>query len=327
MQNGDGKQFVIKKRIKDNNFEILKMSEIKDLNKFNFTAKQLKAMCKHYKLHLTGNKTVLKERIYNHFLLCKNIIKIQRYIKKYNLQTLINSKGPAFIKRHICVNDTDFYNMENLRDIAINQFFSYRDIDNKIYGFDLLSLSTLLKEKGAKNPYNRNSIPDYVESQIKQVIKLSPFYFSNVDTFIDNKIEDENKNLELRALSIFQSINSLGNYTDFKWFWGLRRHGLVKFLRELFDIWVYRAGLTEDIKLIICPTNGNPFMGSNITAISRLELSQIRKESLMIIEKFLSANEDSNKSLGANYVLCALTLVSQEAAENLPWLYQSVQQH
>ena len=159
------------------------------------------------------------------------------------------------------------------------------------------------------------------------MIKLSPFYFSNVDTFIDNKIEDENKNLELRALSIFQSINSLGNYTDFKWFWGLRRYGLIKFLRELFDIWVYRAGLTEDIKLIICPTNGNPFMGSNITSISRLDLSQIRKEALIIIEKFLSANDDSNKSLGANYVLCALTLVSQEAAENLPWLYQSVQQH
>ena len=65
-------------------------------------------------------------------------------------------------------------------------------------------------------------------------------------------------------------------------------------------------------------------MGSNITAISRLDLSQIRKESLMIIEKFLSANEDSNKSLGANYVLCALTLVNNDAANALPWLYQSV---
>lgn len=327
MQNGDRKQLIIKKRIKDDNFEILNISEIDKLDKFNFTVKQLKTICKHYKLHSTGNKTILKERIYNHFFLCKNIIKIQRYVKKYNLQKLINAKGPAFIKRHKCVNDTDFYNMEKLQDIEISQFFSYKDIDNKIYGFDLLSLSTLLKERGAKNPYNRNNIPDYVENQIKQVIKLSPFYFSNVDTFIDNKIEDENKNLELRALSIFQSINSLGNYTDFNWFWSLRRNGLIRFLRELLDIWVYRAGLTTDIKLIICPTNGNPFMGSNITSISQLDLSQIRKEALMIIEKFLSANEDSNKSLGANYVLCALTLVNQEAAENLPWLYQSVQQH
>ena len=33
---------------------------------------------------------------------------------------------------------------------------------------------------------------------------------------------------------------------------------------------------------------------------------------------------NASKSLGANYILCALTLVNTDAAENLPWLYQSV---
>ena len=33
---------------------------------------------------------------------------------------------------------------------------------------------------------------------------------------------------------------------------------------------------------------------------------------------------NASKTLGANYILCALTLVNNDAAENLPWLYQSV---
>ena len=34
-------------------------------------------------------------------------------------------------------------------------------------------------------------------------------------------------------------------------------------------------------------------------------------------------NENSC-SLGSYYVLCALTLVSQDAANSLPWLYEAV---
>ena len=46
---------------------------------------------------------------------------------------------------------------------------------------------------------------------------------------------------------------------------------------------------------------------------------------LTIIEKLVRSgiNHDS-KCLGANYVLCALTLVSSDAATAIPWLFQSV---
>ena len=37
-----------------------------------------------------------------------------------------------------------------------------------------------------------------------------------------------------------------------------------------------------------------------------------------------NGNSNENKSLGAFYVLSALTLVNNDAAESLPWLYQSV---
>lgn len=46
---------------------------------------------------------------------------------------------------------------------------------------------------------------------------------------------------------------------------------------------------------------------------------------LTVIERFInSAVEESDRCLGSNFILCALTLVSIPAREALPWLYQSV---
>jgi hypothetical protein len=54
-------------------------------------------------------------------------------------------------------------------------------------------------------------------------------------------------------------------------------------------------------------------------------MTDIRNFVLSIMEKFVNhgINTDS-KSLGAYYVLAALTLVNETAAASLPWLYQSV---
>jgi hypothetical protein len=47
--------------------------------------------------------------------------------------------------------------------------------------------------------------------------------------------------------------------------------------------------------------------------------------SLTLIEKMVySGLEQDSRSLGALYVLTALTLVSPNAAEAMPWLYSSV---
>ena len=46
---------------------------------------------------------------------------------------------------------------------------------------------------------------------------------------------------------------------------------------------------------------------------------------MTIIERITTAAIlESDRCLGANFVLCALTLVSIPAREALPWLYQSV---
>lgn len=54
-------------------------------------------------------------------------------------------------------------------------------------------------------------------------------------------------------------------------------------------------------------------------------IDELRKYNLEILEKFVNSGIDrDSRCLGAYYVLGALTLVSEDAATSLPWLYQAV---
>ena len=125
---------------------------------------------------------------------------------------------------------------------------------------------------------------------------------------------------------MFQNIDALGNYSNAKWFLNLNRQQLIKMTRELIDIWSYRAPLSIETKRAICPPLGNPFSRINIYQFQSIEnIDEIRKYVLEILEKFVNSGIDrDNKCLGAYYVLGALTLVSEDAATSLPWLYQAV---
>jgi hypothetical protein len=246
--------------------------------------------------------------------------------RRYN-----NCHGPAAKKRELCTNDTDFYSMDELKDLPIEQFFSFKDQDGFIYGFDLLSIYNLVyKCNGViKNPYNRHPISSKVIDNLKALLRLSKLLKIQICTEIkDITLEVScKKSLELRILALFQNIDALGNYSDSKWFLNLNRNQLGRLIRELIDIWAYRANLSEDTKREICPPVGNPF--GRLSSFSQLQhsdnLDEIRKYVLEVLEKFVNTgvNRDS-KSLGAYYVLGALTLVSVEAATALPWLYQAL---
>ena len=135
------------------------------------------------------------------------------------------------------------------------------------------------------------------------------------------------KAIELRALSLFQNIDALGNYSNAEWFLKLDKSKIIKMIRELVDIWAYRAPLTPETKKAICPPLGNPFQKflnyHNFQEIENLDV--VRKHCLDILEKFVNSGTDrDSKCLGAYYVLGALTLVNPDAAISLPWLYQAV---
>ena len=297
-------------------------------NKYN--VQQLKSFAKTYKLKLSGNKNELLFRLFSHLKLSYHALKIQQLFRG-ELQRRYNFlHGPAFLKRELCNNPCDFLTMESMKDIPVHQFFSYMDQDGFVYGFDILSLYNLITKSGkdAKNPYNRNDIPLEAKHFIKLLLRLSRIL--KVDINVDIKdIEldiSTEKSLELRILDLFQNINALGNYSDSAWFLSLNRNQLLKFMRELSDIWNYRAQILTPIKRNISPPYGNPFMNLSMNHIQQeTNVQSIQRIILPILEKFVNSGIDKDsKSLGAYYVLGALTLVNENAATSLPWLFQSV---
>jgi len=91
-------------------------------------------------------------------------------------------------------------------------------------------------------------------------------------------------------------------------------------------MWNYRAQLSQETKRNICPPNGDPFRNLSMTYIhTEPNMFNIKKVVLEVLEKLVNSGIDKDsKSLGAYYVLGGLTLVNQEAATSLPWLFQSV---
>jgi len=316
-------------KINDDDIVIPTTTNYQVILQHNYNKEQLRKFLKHYKLRLSGSKKEVVARIYCFLRLSYFVAKIQKIFRgglqrKYDLL-----HGPAFKKREICTNSSDFFTMEELKEIPYPQFFSYKDIDGFVYGFDILSLYNLIKKSDtdAKNPYNRMDIPKMVIYQMKQLIRVGKLLNIDIDIDIKDVLTEvtNKKSIELRILSLFQNIDSLGNYSNPAWFTSLNRINIIKFVRELVDIWNYRAQITNETKRAICPPLGNPFQNLSMNYILvEHDLDNVRKAIVEVLEKIVNTGVDrDSKSLGAYYVLGALTLVNVEAAETIPWLYQS----
>ena len=299
-------------------------------NQYNYSIPQLKIIAKNYKLKISGNKKDITKRITNYFLSEKYIILLQRFSRGYLQRKLNYLHGPAIMNRNLCTNDNDFYSLDPLNEISYHQFFSFRDEDGFIYGFELSSIYNLFRENNyfdVENPYNRKIMDNKIFVRICNIVNLSKLFNIYIELSIEKEEPDIciEKALELRSLGLFQFINRLGNYSSNEWFLSLSNTKLIRFVRELEDIWDYRASIITQNKIRICPPYGNPFRGINILNLVYIEDSiKLKIFVLKIMENFVYPGRDETyQNLGAMYVLGALTIVNDNAANSLPWLYES----
>jgi hypothetical protein len=318
------------KKFIDLNSEIPKFKEHVFFLENNYNLSHLKNISKYYKLKISGNKQELIKRIHLHLLLSFYILKIQKIMRGFIQRKYNSCRGPAFMKRALCNNSYDFFTMDEIKDIPTNQFFSYKDTDGFIYGFDIISLYNLIYKSNGnlQNPYNRRTIENNVINTFKHLFRLSKILKMPINTEIQN-IELEisaEKTVELNVLDLFQRIDILGNYSNPSWFLSLNGNQLIRFIRELIDIWAYRAQLTMEVKRMICPPNGDPFSNISLYSLQHYaNITELRKSILKYLDKLINSGINNEyKSLGAYYVLSALTLVNSDAANAMPWLYQSV---
>lgn len=335
-------------KIVDEDFIVPNYKEYNHLLTINYSVSQLKLIAKHHKLKTTGNKEYLKKRLYNYLYFSYNIINIQKVVR-YNLtKKYIKLHGPGFYNKTLCSNDVDFCTLDNLTNIPYNQFISFKDDNDHIYGFDVLSLYNLFMKVtknnktrtpndltsnndgllNVQNPFTNICFSYKVLKQLLEYIKLSSLLKIHIDLNYDDLVHlSINKQAEMKILTLFQRIDSLGNYTNIKWFLELDKYGLIRFIRELVDIWNYRANLSQETKREIVPPRGNPFYDEhiNVNNLPQYNFTQIRKYSITIIDLMINKGINENSCLlGSYYVLCALTMVSSEAANTLPWLYEAV---
>lgn len=318
-------------KIDTNNIYIPKFCEFNFFLKYNYNLSQLKNISKVYKLKVTGNKSQLTTRIYSYLYLSHSVVKIQKIMRGCLQRKYMYFHGPAVKNRGLCINNTDFFSMEDVTEISYTQFFSFKDDEGFIYGFDILSFYNLIYKCNGivKNPFNTKLISEDKIKDFRSLLRLSKVLNIIVLTEISdiNKEISEKKSLELRALSLFQNIDALGNYSNSMWFLSLNRQQLLKFTKELIDIWSYRALLTMETKRSICPPLGNPFSKlPSYHILQTLEsIDTLRKIILEFLEKMVNSGIDKDsKCLGAYYILGAMTLVNNDAATSLPWLYQAV---
>ena len=295
---------------------------------YDYRINNLKPMLKYYNQKLSGNKHELEVRLYNWLLINYNSILIQKSFMRYIVKKYVKSHGPARFDRKLCVNESDFCTMQQMEDIPFKQFISFKDDSNHIYGLNILSLYNLLLQNQNKieNPYTKKLLDNKILGDMFTFIRYSKILNISIDLkFTNLSLDDENENLNLRIISVFHEINLLGNYSNSIWFNSLSRELLIRFMNELMDIWHYRANLSDQVKCEICPPRGNPFRNYVFSGMYSQNYFIIKKSCVNIIELLVKTgiNHDS-KALGAYYVLACLTLVNEDAATAMPWLYQSV---
>ena len=320
-----------KEKITDETFRILRYGEQNELNRCYYRVTQLRQMCKFYGLRQTGNKNELTIRLQNYLENSGSAVIIQKIWRGYVVRMFIKSKGVSGISVSECANETDFLTMDSICDIPLTQLFMFRAKNGVLYGFDTVSLYNLILRDGnnATNPYTREPIPKTIARNLIRSVRYGKLAGFNIDVKFD---PDEAlqpmspvQRLQMRTIDLFQRIDALGNYTDTQWFMSLNAQGLRTMVRELWDIWSYRANIATSTKCDICPPRGDPFANVEIGMMRGMSFETLWRTTLSVLERMVNTGVDNNsKSLGALYVLSALTLVSPEAAHSLPWLYDSV---
>jgi hypothetical protein len=147
-------------------------------------------------------------------------------------------------------------------------------------------------------------------------------------TITNRLITIREQTIEQRIINSFMEIDSLGNYTQASWFSNLNRRELVRFIYILYELWNIRTTIPlltrQKICIVTCP-----FIGINTALINEMyrnhDIINIRERAVCIIEKLIYCGIDVEYcKLGAMLVLTSMTVVSQDARNSLPWLYESV---
>lgn len=313
----------------------------KDISKIDLSKcklPELKQYAKDLNIRVSGNKGDIKDRIEQQIKKEVNAVTIQKTFRRHVVNNWIKLKGT----RENCVNETDFYTMEPINEIPYLNFIKYTDTTHNVnYGFDIKSLCTLAtKNKKFENPYNRENMKVPFGTKMIKVVKLTNILFPGNDLFNEIGSIHESANmfveqqtreqvffaryeelqqmpLDQRITDLFIHIDSLGNYSNRQWLSNLNEDRLYYLILKINQLW---HRIPHSLRNRICPYI-SPFSPEVFGAGQvNLTVSMVVKMAEILVHSGL---DDEHKQLGAMYFLSGLTLVSLNARNQLPWLYEN----
>tara|TARA_Y100001970_G_C14175385_1_gene826663 strand:- start:242 stop:1357 length:1116 start_codon:yes stop_codon:yes gene_type:complete len=174
---------------------------------------ELKQACRENKLHVTGKKSILTDRLTKLYDETKSSILIQKYLRKLFVLRWFKLKGSAFKNRKLCNNTSDFITMECIHEIPIHNFISIMDSNKFIYGYDITSLMTsIVMHNKIKNPYTRDRFSKRCIENIKRLFQLTCILFPDFkqenSKLIVKKREHTNRHLLQRHTRNYIRLNA-----------------------------------------------------------------------------------------------------------------------
>jgi len=218
-------------------------------------------------------------------------------------------------------NDEDFFTFDKLDTIPPERLMIIEE-DGYYYGFDIYSFK-MLSEKNNFNPYTRKKL------------KKSDILICNLRLKDLDKHEDAaaNSHPEMTpeqlfndsVLKIFQKmdeLNVVASGTHPRWFTELSFSQLRSFYKVLFDVWTYRTQLSQSQRDKIVP-NKNVFRQFTYSISHITDKRKLQQTILKDMDTLVSSGiSQEDKATGCYYILIALTEVSAQVAQELPWLIQ-----
>ena len=283
------------------------------------TVASLKEELRSRKLAVSGKKSDLVSRLQRHTLMCGAALKLQSIVRGWLAREWIRSKGPALLKRSICINKCDFYTMATPGDIPLRQFISYRDTLENVYAFDILSFMNIRLSAGGvvRNPYTNLTIPPQVRIIARRMVNLGRCIGSGPNTSIEYNAPSE----EQKVIDFFQELTRLSFTLNHSWISGMSDTRLHRFCRYLHGAW--EAGFfNTSMKVRICPPNGQLFTQEEPEFGSRTDRAASLSYILEAGRRLTSSSaNDEDRKMGATLFLCVLTRLSPSARQSLPWIY------
>ena len=252
--------------------------------------------------------------------------KILKFWIFYGRRALRRRHGPTLYAPSLSHNDRDIYNFDPISAVSPTYHFSFVDIKNHVWTFDMRFLVQLLQYgKELINPFSQEPI---CKTTIKRLQDMSqnlrihkyPIVYVETNELTPEQIWNQ------KVLDVFLKLTSLGYGVNMLWFETMTIRSHETFYRKLHDLWNIHLGLTLEEKERIVPghlAGRTPLFRWNPTTLE-YQLHDIkwwRKLNLSLMNSFISRSQDKTiQGCGALYILTALAQTHPRIAEVYPWL-------